>query len=134
MPSVYHLKNSLQPASLAANEEYWFVFLHRKKSKQILAYEIENNDLRKELYLLKNKAYNLRNFSTFAAILKILNPQCIAIVVRTPTGFQFLLGHFNSQEKLKTMLMQNSGVTNKSIMVCYGISGVVNNNMQSSLS
>ena len=42
------------------------------------------NDLRKELYPLKNKAYNLRNFSTFAAILKILNPQCIAIVVRTP--------------------------------------------------
>ena len=59
-------------------------FSSQKKSKQILAYEIEKNDLRKELYLLKNKAYNLRNFSTFAAILKILNPQCIAIVVRTP--------------------------------------------------
>ena len=41
---------------------------------------------RKELYILKNKAYNLRNFSTFAAMLKILNPQCIAIVVRTPPG------------------------------------------------
>ena len=26
----------------------------------------------------------MRNFSTFAAILKILNPQCIAMVVRTP--------------------------------------------------
>ena len=36
--------------------------------------------------MLKNKAYNLRNFSTFAAILKILHPQCIAIVVRTPSG------------------------------------------------
>ena len=35
---------------------------------------------------MKNKAYNLRNFSTFAAILKILNPQCIAVVVRTPPG------------------------------------------------
>ena len=40
------------------------------------------------MYLLKNKAYNLRNFSTFAAILKILNPQCIAVVVRTPPGAQ----------------------------------------------
>ena len=59
-------------------------FSSQKKSKQILAYEIEKNDVRKELYLLKNKAYNLRNFSTFAAILKILNPQCIAMVVRTP--------------------------------------------------
>ena len=55
----------------------------QKKSKQILAYEIAKNDIRKELYLLKNKAYNLRNFSTFAAILEILHPQCIAIVVRT---------------------------------------------------
>ena len=27
--------------------------------------------------------------------------------------FQFLSGHFNSQEKLKIMLMQNFGVTNK---------------------
>ena len=62
------------------------LFFFTEKSKQILAYEIEKNDLRKELYLLKNKAYNLRNFSTFAAILKILNPQCIAIVVRTPPG------------------------------------------------
>ena len=61
-------------------------FSLQKKSKQILACEIEKNDLRKELYLLKNKAYNLRNFSTFAAILKILNPQCIAIIVRTPPG------------------------------------------------
>ena len=68
------------------NEVLKFVFLHRKKSKQILAYEIEKNDLRKEIHLLKNKAYNLRNFSTFAAILKILHPQCIAIVVRTPPG------------------------------------------------
>ena len=54
------------------------------QAKQILAYEIEKNDLRKELYLLKIKADNLRNFSTFAAILKIFNPQCIAIVVPTP--------------------------------------------------
>ena len=46
------------------------LFFFTEKSKQILAYEIEQNDLRKELYLLKNKAYNLRNFSTFAAILK----------------------------------------------------------------
>ena len=61
-------------------------FSSQKKSKQILAYEIEKNDLRKEIHLLKNKAYNLRNFSTFAAILKILHPQCIAIVVRTPPG------------------------------------------------
>ena len=60
-----------------------FCFSSQKKSKQILVYEIENNDLRKELYLLKNKAHDLRNFSTFAAILKILNPQYIAIVVRT---------------------------------------------------
>ena len=55
-------------------------FSSQKKSKQILSYEIEKNDLRKELYLLKNKAYNLRNFSAFASILKILHPQCIAIV------------------------------------------------------
>ena len=40
---------------------------------------------------------------------------CISIV------FSFSWGHFNSQEKLKTMLMQNLGVTNKNIMVCYGI-------------
>ena len=32
---------------------------------------------------------------------------CINIV------FSFSWGHFNSQEKLKTMLMQNFGVTNK---------------------
>ena len=32
---------------------------------------------------------------------------CISIV------FSFSWGHFNSQEKLKTMLMQNFGVTNK---------------------
>ena len=63
------------------------LFFFTEKSKQILAYEIEKNDLRRELYLLKNKAYNLRNFSTFAAILKILNPQCIAVVVRTPPDF-----------------------------------------------
>ena len=46
-----------------------YFFSSQKKSKQILAYEIEKNDLRKEIYLLKNKAYNLRNFSTFTAIL-----------------------------------------------------------------
>ena len=62
------------------------LFFFTEKSKQILACEIEKNYLRKELYLLKNKAYNLRNFSTFVAILKILNPQCIAVVVRTPPG------------------------------------------------
>ena len=45
---------------------------------------------------------------------------CISLV------FSFSWGHFNSQGKLKTMLMQNFGVTKKSIMVCYGISGVVN--------
>ena len=61
-------------------------FSSQKKSKQILSYEIEKNDLRKELYLLQNKAYNLRNFSAFARILKILHPQCIAIVVCTPPG------------------------------------------------
>ena len=32
-----------------------------------------------------------------------------------------LCGHFNSLEKLKTMLMQNFEVTNKEHMVCYGI-------------
>ena len=32
---------------------------------------------------------------------------CISIV------FSFYWSHFNSQEKLKTMLMQNFGVTNK---------------------
>ena len=45
-----------------------------------------DNFLRKELCLSKYKAYNLGNFSTFAAILKILHPQCIAIPVRTPPG------------------------------------------------
>ena len=35
--------------------------------------------------------------------------------------FQFHWGHFNSQKKPKTMLIQNFGVTKKSIMVCYGI-------------
>ena len=34
---------------------------------------------------------------------KILHKHC----------FHFLLGHFNSQEKLKTMSIQNFGVTNK---------------------
>ena len=46
-----------------------------------------DNFLRKEPCLLKYKAYNLGNFSTFAAILKILHPQCIAIPVRTLPGF-----------------------------------------------
>ena len=40
---------------------------------------------------------------------------CVSIV------FSFSLGHFKSQEKLKTMLIQNFGVTNKEHMVCYGI-------------
>ena len=69
-------------------------FSSQKKSKQILANEIKKHDLRKELHLLKSKAYNLRNFSTFAAILKILNPQCIAIVVRTPPA------HVANQKKI----------------------------------
>ena len=30
---------------------------------------------------MKNKAYNLQNFSSFAAMLKILHPQCIALGV-----------------------------------------------------
>ena len=34
--------------------------------------------------LLQEESSGLRNLSTFAAIFKILNPQCIAIVVRTP--------------------------------------------------
>ena len=50
----------------------------------MLVYGIRKNDLRKELYLLENEVYNLRTFSTFAAILKILHAQCIAIVVHTP--------------------------------------------------
>ena len=45
-------------------------FSSQKKSNQVLAYEIDKKDLRKELYLLKDKAYNPRNFLTFAAILK----------------------------------------------------------------
>ena len=46
-----------------------------------------------------------------------LHPKfCISVV------FSFSLGHFISQRKLKTMLMQNFGVTDKkAIMVCYGI-------------
>ena len=41
-------------------------------------------------------------------ILFVYHPKfCISIV------FSFSWGHFNSQEKLKTMLMQNFGVTNK---------------------
>ena len=42
---------------------------------------------------------------------KILHKHC----------FQFLMGVKWPQEKLKTMLMQTFGVTNKEIMVCYGI-------------
>ena len=34
--------------------------------------------------------------------------------------FGFSWGHFNSQAKLKTMVMQNFGGQTKSIMVCYG--------------
>ena len=40
---------------------------------------------------------------------------CISIV------FSFSWGHFNSQQKLQTMLMKNLGWQTKSIMVCYGI-------------
>ena len=40
-------------------------------------------------------------------MLFVFHPKfCISIV------FSFSWGHFNSQEKLKTMLMQNFGVTN----------------------
>ena len=41
-------------------------------------------------------------------MLFVVTPKfCISIV------FSFPWGHFNSQEKLKTMLMQNFGMTNK---------------------
>ena len=80
------LQEDLRAPRFRVKRRILICFSSHKKSKQILAYEIEKNDLRKELFLLKNKAYNLRNFSTFAAILKILNPQCIAIVARTPPG------------------------------------------------
>ena len=43
--------------------------------------------------------------------------------------FSFSWGHFNSQGKLKTMLMQNFGVTNKEHYGVVCISGVVNNNL-----
>ena len=52
-----------------------------------------DNFLRKELCLSKYKAYNLGNFWTFAAILKILHPQCIAITVHTPPGWPHSLPH-----------------------------------------
>ena len=35
------------------------------------------------------------------------------ILLKIGVVFSFSWGHFNSQEKLKTMLMQNFGVTNK---------------------
>ena len=47
---------------------------------------------------------------------KILHTHC----------FQFLLGHFNSQEKLKTMLTQNFGVKNKALWYVMVFSLVVN--------
>ena len=50
--------------------------------------ELRKNVLRKELCLPKNKAHNLGNFSTFAAILKIIHPQYIAIPVRTPPDLE----------------------------------------------
>ena len=78
----------------------------------MLAYESEKNDLRKELYLLKNKAYNLRNFSTFAAMLKILNPQCIAIVVRTPPDLA-LYSKYTSKEFI--IVFQNERDENKKL-------------------
>ena len=42
--------------------------------------------------------------------------------------FSFSQGHFNSQEKLKTMLMQNFGVTSKEHYIWYvmPLSAVVN--------
>ena len=46
-----------------------------------------------------------------------LSPQNLSVSI----VFSFSLGHFNSQEKLKTMLRQNFVVTNKEHMVCYGI-------------
>ena len=44
--------------------------------------------------------------------------------VKLPHFTFYSWGHFNSEEKLKTMLMQNFGVTNREhygIRVCYGI-------------
>ena len=70
---------------LDCNEEWWF-FLQRKnlnkyKFKKLWIAFSEKN------CLSKYKAYNLGNFSTFAATLKILHPQCIAISVCTLPGF-----------------------------------------------
>ena len=51
--------------------------------------------------------------------LKLTTPQmplCSLFVTpkfRISTVFSFSWGHFNSQEKLKTLLMQNFGATNK---------------------
>ena len=48
----------------------------------------------------------------------------LSILIVEVFFFSFSWGHFNSQEKLKTMLMRKFGVTNKEhyiILVCYGI-------------
>ena len=75
-------------------------FLHRKSLNKYV-YVILDNFLRKELCLSKYKAHNLGNVSTFAAILKILLPQCIAIPVRTPpraipSSLNFMKGNYKS--------------------------------------
>ena len=50
----------------------------------------------------------LQKIPLHTIMLFVCHPKfCISIV------FSFSWGHFNSQEKLKTMLMQNFGVTNK---------------------
>ena len=70
------------------------------------------------LHLVTNVFFSCRSFSlvidhsrntiTYHNALSLSPPKfCISIV------FGVSWGHFNSQEKLKTMLMQNFGVTNK---------------------
>ena len=55
----------------------------------------------------KTELTTLENTITYYNSLFVTPKFCISIV------FHFSLGHFNSQEKLKTMLKQNFGVTNK---------------------
>ena len=62
--------------------------------------------------LLFNRIDHSRNTITYHNVL-CLSPQNLH-----KHCFQFPWGHFNSQEKLKTMLMQNLWVTNKEY---YGI-------------
>ena len=61
-----------------------FFSSQKKPKSKVYVYVIVDNFLRKELCLTKYKAYNLGNFSTFAAILKILHAQCIEYPVHTP--------------------------------------------------